>query len=195
MPHPHPQVLNSATWAKHRYVLDSRANSAVLVTDASGAAAPFQTWRFQISNPFHNIVWVDWMGQYNLINYMVQIAEIPIANKDADDKPFNWYINGLSNYEVHSFPPLITPSKSYTQFQVTIRPPPSVAQDTGYVWPNTWNLELVLFEQVQHDAVENYRSKIMYPETLGGNPSASHDSLNQSFRPRVGLFSPAISRS
>lgn len=192
---PHVPQLDASLWQKHRYLLDSKAAKAQLVVDASGAASPFQTWRFQLSNPYFNIVWVDWMGQYNLINYLVQIDEIPIANKDADDKPFNWYINGVANYEVNEFPPLLNPSKSYTSFTVTVRPPPSVAKDTGFVWPNTWNLELVLYERVEHQISENYRSKILYPETLGGNPSASHDSLNQSFRPRVGIFSPAISRS
>lgn len=192
---PHPHLLDSSLWAKHRYLLDNKAGKAQLVVDASGAASPFQTYRFQCASPYVNIVWVDWMGQYNLINFLVQIDEIPIANKDADDRPFNWNINGIANYEINEFPPLLNLSKSYTSFTVTVRPPPSVYMDTGFTWPKTWNLELVLYEKVQHEAVENYRSKILYPETMGGNPSASHDSLNQSFRPRVGLFSPAISRS
>lgn len=192
---PHPPQLDASLWQKHRYLLDSKAGKAQLIVDASGATSPFQTWRFQLSNPYYNIIWVDWMGQYNLLNYLVQIDEIPIANKDADDKPFNWNINGIANYEINAFPPLLNPSKSYTSFTVTVRPPPSVSQDTGFVWPNTWNLEIVLYEKVEHQISENYRSKILYPETLGGNPSASRDSLNQSFRPHVGPFSPAISRS
>lgn len=191
----HPNTLNTAKWQKHRYLIDSKAANATLVVDASGAASPFQTWRIQLTNPFNNIVWVDWMGQYNLINWLVQIAEIPIANKDGDNKPFNWYINGIANYETHEFPPMLNPSKSYTQFNITVRPPPSVKQDSGFSWPKTWNIEIILYEQVQHSIDENYRSKIMYPETLGGNPSASRDSLNQSFRPLVAPFSPAISRS
>jgi len=191
----HPSRLDSSMWQKHRYLLDSKASSVSLVVDASGAAAPFQTYRVQLTNPFTNIIWIDWVGQYNLINFLVQIAEIPVANKDGDDKPFNWYINGIANYEVNEFPPLLNPSKSYTQFNITVRPPPSVKQDTGFVWPKTWNLELVLYEKVQHTIEEKYRSKIMYPETLGGNPSASHDSLNQSFRPLIPLFRPALSRS
>ena len=178
--------LYSGEWTKHRVLLDSTQGKLLFSTATSAV------YQFVPKRGYRDIVLFDWMGQSNLLGCVATIADAP-SHLDSNSEPFTFYINGLANYEVPNLPPVLQDAKNYDTITITIRIPPAYV-NLGNTLPTEWNLELILYERIQkHNSIGN--SIAMYPSATNQNSQANINSLSQTWRPTIPLFSPPIRRS
>jgi hypothetical protein len=178
--------LYSGDWTKHRLLLDSTQGTVVF------SNSTLAVYQFIQKRGYKDIVLFDWMGQSNLLGCVVAIADAP-SHLDSGSEPFTFYINGIANYEVPALPPVLQEPKNYDAITITLRIPPAYVA-LGNTLPTSWNLELIMYERrQQHNPV--YNSLAMYPDATVQSSKANINSLSQTFRPSLPLFSPSIRRS
>ena len=178
--------LYSGEWTKHRVLLDSTQGVPLITTPTVAV------YQFKPQRGYKDIVLFDWMGQNNLLGCVVTIADAP-SHLDSGSEPFTFYINGLANYEVPNLPPVLQEAKNYDTITITVRNPPANVA-LGNTLPTYWNLELILYERIQkHNSV--YQSTQMYPPATNQQSQANINSLSQTWRPTIPVFSPPIRRS
>ena len=180
-------TLYSGDWTKHRVLLDSTQGQTIFTNGTTIAV-----YQFKPQRGYKDIVLFDWMGQSNLQGCLIAIADAP-SHLDSASEPFTFYINGIANYEVPVLPSILQEPKNYDTLTITVRIPPAYV-NLGNTLPTDWNLELILYERRQkHNSIVN--SELMYPDATNQNSQANINSLSQTFRPTIPLFSPVIRRS
>jgi hypothetical protein len=181
-------TLYAGDWAKHRVFLDSTNAGNPIFTNNTSIAV----YQFIPKRGYKDIVFFDWNAQLGLDNCLITVADAP-SHLDSGSEPFTFYMSGNANYGVRVLPAVLQEAKNYDTITITVRVPPA-ALALGVSLPVNWNLELVLYEcRQKHNSIVN--SELMYPDATNQNSQANINSLSQTFRPTIPLFSPVIRRS